>query len=57
MRSEVNKMEKAEKYCPKCKHTYKGHPAISRVDNKTEICPDCGLNEAIMAMIKATEKG
>lgn len=50
-------MEKAEKYCPKCKHTYKGHPAISRVDNKTEICPDCGLNEAIMAMIKATEKG
>ena len=24
--------------CPKCGKTYKGHPAISRVDNETPIC-------------------
>ena len=24
--------------CPKCGKTYRGHPAISRVDNETPIC-------------------
>lgn len=33
--------------CPKCGRSYKGHPAISRKDNKTEICPDCGIREAL----------
>lgn len=35
------------KVCPKCGKTYKGHPAISRVDNKTPICPNCGTREAL----------
>lgn len=33
--------------CPKCGHTYQGYPALSRVDNRTEICPDCGIREAL----------
>ena len=27
--------------------SYQGYPALSRVDNRTEICPDCGIREAI----------
>lgn len=33
--------------CPKCGRTYQGYPALSRVDNLTEICPDCGIREAM----------
>ena len=35
------------KICPKCGKTYRGHPAISRVDNETAICPECGTREAL----------
>lgn len=35
------------KECPKCHQFYKGYPAISRVDNKTAICPRCGSIEAL----------
>ena len=33
--------------CPKCGRTYQGYPALSRKDNRTEICPDCGIREAL----------
>lgn len=33
--------------CPKCGIKYKRPPAISRKDNKTEICPPCGSMEAL----------
>lgn len=33
--------------CLKCKRPYTGCPALSRMDNKTDICPDCGMREAI----------
>lgn len=33
--------------CPKCGQTYIGHPALSRLDNETPICPDCGIREAL----------
>ncbi len=36
---------------PKCGKYYVGYPALSREDNKTEVCPDCGLKEAIEAII------
>lgn len=36
-----------KKICPKCNHLIIGHPAISRDDNKTEICSNCGLSEAV----------
>lgn len=34
--------------CPKCHELYAGYPAISRSDNFTKICTDCGIAEAIM---------
>lgn len=35
------------KVCPICKKPIIGYPAISRKDNKTEICSSCGQAEAI----------
>lgn len=35
-----------ERICPICGKTYTDYPAISRQDNKTEICPACGVAEA-----------
>ena len=35
--------------CPKCGKKYEDHPAISRTDDKTEICPECGMREALTA--------
>ena len=56
--------------CPICGAVYEGYPAISRKDNKTEICPECGTMEAldakgvspevkeeILNMIKEARKG
>lgn len=36
--------------CPKCGSAYHGAPALSRADNKTFICPDCGTREALESM-------
>lgn len=33
--------------CSRCGKVYTGRPAISRVDDKTPICPDCGTREAL----------
>ena len=33
--------------CPRCGRTYSGVPALSRMDNETLICPDCGTREAL----------
>ena len=33
--------------CPKCGQDYTGHPALSRTDSETLICPDCGTREAL----------
>lgn len=33
--------------CPRCGQTYHGRPAVSRADNKTPLCPDCGTREAL----------
>ena len=33
--------------CPRCRQAYHEHPALSRLDNKTLICPDCGTREAL----------
>ena len=32
---------------PRCGCTYQGLPALSREDNKTLICSDCGTREAL----------
>ena len=33
--------------CPICGRPYSGVPALSRTDNKTKICPDCGIRQAL----------
>lgn len=38
--------------CPKCKKEFTEHPALSREDNETEICPECGIREALQVSIK-----
>lgn len=40
------------KVCPICKNSRVGYPAISRKDNKTEICATCGTIEALEDFIK-----
>ena len=40
------------KICPKCGNKIVGYPAISRRDNKTEICSYCGQIEALEDMAK-----
>jgi predicted RNA-binding Zn-ribbon protein involved in translation (DUF1610 family) len=33
--------------CPDCSEVYTEYPALSRKDNKTEICSACGVREAL----------
>lgn len=33
--------------CPTCGKDIVGFPALSRRDNKTHICSDCGVDEAM----------
>lgn len=44
-----------ERTCPICGRSYTGHPALSRTDNETLICPDCGTRQAL-ASIGVNEK-
>lgn len=45
------------KTCPRCGKIYSGAPALSRVDNKTFLCPDCGTREALESIgVKADEQ-
>lgn len=41
---------KVLKQCPRCGKIYSGPSALSRSDNATEICPACGMAEALKAM-------
>lgn len=36
-----------ERMCPVCGEIYSEYPALSRRDNATYICPECGTNEAL----------
>lgn len=36
-----------EAICPKCGKPYRAPSAISRADNRTPICPECGIREAL----------
>lgn len=37
--------------CPKCGKEFTEHPALSRDNNETEICPECGIVEAVEAFV------
>ena len=34
--------------CPRCGNEYDDFPALSRRDNKTDICSACGTEEALI---------
>lgn len=44
------------KNCPLCGDAIGKYPAISRADNKTEICSQCGMQEAL-AVFMEFQKG
>ena len=39
-----------KRICPKCGNIYVGASALSRIDGKTQICPDCGTREALVSI-------
>lgn len=43
-------MNQQPRICPICGQTYHEPSALSRVDGKTQICPDCGTREALQSM-------
>ena len=36
--------------CPECGKVFTERPAISRVDNMTEICSECGYRQAMASI-------
>jgi hypothetical protein len=36
--------------CPRCGKAYHEPPALSREDNETLICPDCGTRQALRSI-------
>lgn len=46
-------MKRHFNFCPRCGVKLPDHPAaLSRVDNVTEICSDCGTDEAMQDYVK-----
>lgn len=43
-------MEPKGRICPLCGRSYTEPSALSRADNTTEICPDCGMLEALASV-------
>ena len=48
-------VDKFMRVCPKCNKAYSDHPAMSRIDG-TDICPECGVREALDAFFGARKK-
>ena len=49
--------EREPRVCPLCGKTYSEYPALSRTDNETLICPDCGTRQALESIgISAEEQ-
>lgn len=44
------------KKCPKCGNWFLSYPALSRRDNSTYICPDCGVKEAMEDYMSSMKK-
>lgn len=48
----MNGEESTSWICPRCGKETTEYPAISRTDNKTEICSQCGIDEAMSNWIR-----
>ena len=58
---DTNALDWAEQYeavrlCPECGKLYTDAPAISRKDNTSEICPECGTKEALEAFTASKKR-
>ena len=42
--------ERTPRVCPLCGAAYTEPPALSRTDNETLICPDCGTRQALQSI-------
>jgi len=42
--------------CPLCGQSYAEPPALSRTDNETLICPDCGTRQALQSIGVSAEE-
>ena len=42
--------ERTIRVCPLCGQSYTDPPALSRTDNETPICPDCGTRQALQSI-------
>lgn len=42
--------------CPLCGKAYFDRPALSRLDNETLICPDCGTRQALQSIGVSAEE-
>lgn len=49
---ETNYYVGVSKICARCGRAIVGYPALSRKDNRTEICSNCGTLEALEDFIK-----
>lgn len=52
MKSEIRE----PRICPKCGQSYTERPALSRTDNLTAICPDCGTRQSLESIGVAAEE-
>lgn len=56
----MKKIEIGSKLCPKCQDTFlspkAAENALSRKDNKTYICADCGTAEALEELFGRNQK-
>lgn len=51
----MSKNEQAGRICPICGGRYTEPPALSRADNTTDICPSCGMMEALASIPRRRE--
>ena len=48
--------ELTSRTCPICGRNYTDHPAVSRIDGLTQICPDCGTRQALASIGVSAEE-
>ena len=48
--------ERMPRVCPLCGQSYTEPPALSRTDNETPICPDCGTRQALQSIGVSAEE-